>query len=86
MRPHYRSPLAPLGGAGESLTTSHQDTAAEEVSGVGAAARTWLQPCASVSLVCRLAAGSALTQTGFASLAFALNEPLLSRLLFLGSG
>lgn len=34
----------------------------------------------------RLAAGSALTQTGFASLAVSLNEFLLSRLLFLASG
>lgn len=33
-----------------------------------------------------LAADSALTQTSFASLAFSLNEFLLSRLLFLASG
>jgi len=33
-----------------------------------------------------LAAGSALTQTGFASLAVSLNEFLLSQLLFLDSG
>lgn len=47
----------------------------------------WLQPGPSVAAGRRmLAAGSALTQTYFASIDFSLNEFLLSRLLFLASG
>lgn len=62
------------------------DGLAEEMAAVGVARGTAPSPTLWLWVAGRLAAGSALTQTGFASLAVSLNEFLLSRLLFLASG